>query len=301
MKAAQRRILRTAGFIGVLAAVLFLTWPGRGNQASVRSANAERLLLYCAAGVRDPVQAVITDYQREFGVTVDVQYGGSGTLLSSMDVARVGDLYLSADAVHMELARTRQLAQETIPVARQHLVLAVPRGNPANVRSLADLVRPGLKVAYPNPEVASAGKAIRTVMERAGLWTQAKEQAAVFKPTVNEVVNDVVLQAVDVGVVWDPLLIGQPGLEAVRLPELTARVEQITIGVLTSSRAPTRALHFARYLSARDRGLTTFAKLGYLTGDGDRWADQPVLTLFSGSVNRIGIEATLREFEQRAP
>lgn len=299
MNRTRFRRLRLFGFLAVIALVLVVTWPGHGSTLKAGVQTRDHLLLYCAAGIRDPIQTIIADYAKECGVTVDVQYGGSGTLLSNLEVARRGDLYLAADAKHMEMASTRGLVHETIPLARQHLVLAVKRGNPANVRTLADLVRPGMRVAYANPEVASAGKAIRAVLEKANLWEQANAQAAVFKPTVNEVINDVVLGAVDVGVVWDPLLVNQPNLEAVQLPELTARREEIRIGVLASSAQATRALHFARYVSARDRGLATFTRFGYQSEAGDRWEDRPALTLYSGGVNRVAIQETIREFEQR--
>jgi ABC-type molybdate transport system substrate-binding protein len=137
------------------------------------------------------------------------------------------------------------------------------------------------------------------VLERSGLWEAARAQAAVFKPTVNEVINDVVLGAVDVGVVWDPLVAPQPTLEAVYLTELTARQEQIQIGVLDASAIPTQALHFARFLAARDRGLPIFARLGYRVDDGDRWEERPAMTLYSGGVNRVAIQETIRDFEQR--
>ena len=169
-----RRRLRFIAFIVVITAVLVITWPGSGTRSTGTTGAATRLLLYCAAGVRDPVQSVINEYTRTYGITIDVQYGGSGTLLSNLEVARRGDLYLAADAKHMELATGRGLVRETIPLARQHLVLAVARGNPAGIRSLTDLVRPGVRVSYPNPEVASAGKAIRAVLEQAGLWETAR-------------------------------------------------------------------------------------------------------------------------------
>jgi ABC-type molybdate transport system substrate-binding protein len=184
-------------------------------------------------------------------------------------------------------------------VATQHLVLAVRRGNPKAIRGLADLARADVRLALPNPEAASAGKAIRTVLGKVGLWDQVARQAAVFKPTVNEVANDVILGSIDVGVVWDPLIALHPGMEGISTPELEAQVEQIGIGVLASAVAPTRALHFARYLTAKERGMEVFRRAGYQTGDGDRWDEHPMLTLFSGGVNRVAIEETLHEFERR--
>ncbi len=297
MNARSLRLAKVLVVIVTIAVVLGLTWPRQSRPPGAKS--GDHLLLYCAAGLRDPLQSIIGDYQCAYGLTVDVQYGGSGTLLSSLAVAGRGDLYLAADARHMDLAVERGLAVETIPIARQHLVLLAQPGNPKRVRGLADLVRPEIRVAYANPEVASAGKAIQRVLEKLGTWEVAKRQAAVFKPTVNDVANDVVLGSVDVGVVWQPLAALHPGLASIAVPELTAQSELIRIGVLTSSTQARQALHFARYLSARDRGLETFARAGYQVEPGDAWAETPLLTFFSGGLNRIAIEQTLRDFEAR--
>jgi molybdate transport system substrate-binding protein len=249
-----------AALVGI-GLLLALTWPRDEHRSGSQS--GEHLLLYCAAGLRDPVQTIITDYQRTYGVTIDVQYGGSGTLLSSLKISQRGDLYLAADAYHMDLAVHGGLVGETIPIARQYLVLVTRAGNPKAIRELKDLTRPEVRVAYANPEIASAGKTIRKVMEKMNLWETAQRQAAVFKPTVSDVANDVVLGSVDVGVVWNPLVALYPGLEAIHTQELDAQSEQIRIGVLVSSTHSKQALHFARYLSAIDHGLAVFQRSGY--------------------------------------
>src|SRR5262249_40632066 len=58
-------------------------------------------------------------------------------------------------------------------------------------------------------------------------------------------------------------------------------------------------LKFARYLSAQDKGLKEFAKDGYVAADGDVWADKPELLLYSGAMNRVAIDDTVNQFEQR--
>jgi molybdate transport system substrate-binding protein len=264
MKTRSSRVLKEVAAIVGIALLLSLTWPRDDRQSDSKS--GEHLLLYCAAGLRDPVQTIITDYQREFGVMIDVQYGGSGTLLSSLKISQRGDLYLAADAYHMDMAIQGGLVVDTIPIARQHLILVTRAGNPKAIRELKDLTRPEIRVAYANPETASAGKTIQKVMEKMNLWQTAQRQAVVFKPTVNDVANDVLLGSVDVGVVWNPLVDLYPGLEAIHTQELNAQSEQICIGVLVSSTKAKQALHFSRYLSAIDHGLAVFQRSGYLVG-----------------------------------
>lgn len=257
------------------------------------------LVFFCAAGIKPPVEAVAREYEKTYGVPVQIQYGGSGTLLSNLRVAKAGDLYLAADESYMKSAREFGLLAETIPLARQRPVIAVARGNLKNIRTLDDLQRAGARVAMANPDAAAIGRTIRALLLKSGQWAGFEKHVTVFKPTVNDVANDVKIGSVDAGIVWDATARQYPELELVTVPLFDAAAETITVGVLKSSAQPTAALRFARFLGARDRGLKQFEQFHYLPVDGDEWAETPELTLFSGAMLRPGIEKTLREFEQR--
>ena len=76
------------------------------------TANGERvesLFVYCAAGMRYPMEKVSKDYEEEFGTRIQLQYGGSNTLLSQLEVSQTGDLYLAADDSYISLARDKGL------------------------------------------------------------------------------------------------------------------------------------------------------------------------------------------------
>ena len=76
--------------------VAVLLWQSRKPQSGT-VAGQKPLLVFCAAGIKPPVEAVAREYEQTFGVPVQLQYGGSGTLLSNLRVADAGDLYLAAD------------------------------------------------------------------------------------------------------------------------------------------------------------------------------------------------------------
>src|SRR5213075_2802137 len=54
------------------------------------------LMVYCAAGLREPMAAVAEEYQKEFGVEVRCSYGASQAELVTLERAGNGDLYLPA-------------------------------------------------------------------------------------------------------------------------------------------------------------------------------------------------------------
>ncbi|NQT86216.1 substrate-binding domain-containing protein, partial [bacterium] len=260
------------------------------------------LVLYCAAGIKNPVSAVAEDYEREFGTKIAIQYGGSGTLLSNVEASRTGDLYLAADTSYIEIAREKGLVAEAVPVARIRPVIAVAKGNPKKIEGVASLLQADVKTSLANPDAASVGKQTQILLTRLGQWDaldKAVHERGVFKPTVNEVANDVKLGAVDAGIVWDATVNQYPELEAVPIEGTDDFVKHVTLGVLQSTTQPTAALRFARYLAARDKGLKHFDAMGFPPVEGDAWAVKPSIVYYSGGVNRLAIQETIAAFAER--
>jgi molybdate transport system substrate-binding protein len=257
----SQRGLNACALIRLLAVVLLVVASGCKRQ---KAAEADRpLLVYCAAGIRTPVEAVAAKYERETGMRIQIQYGGSQSLLSNLDLSRRGDLFLPADDSYIDLARQKKLVREVRPLAQMSAVVAVAKGNPARVRSFADLVSGSVKVAQANPDAAAIGKLTREALQKSAAWEQLKARTIVFKPTVNDVANDVKLGSVDAGIVWDAVVAQYMDLEAVAIPELRPVQAHIAAAVLQCSAQPAAALRFLDYLASRDEGLREFQRLGY--------------------------------------
>lgn len=300
-RGAARSFYVTLLAAGALCAVLSLMLAGLGQRPGIGD-DANELFVYCAAGVRPAVVPIAADYEREYGVRVQLQYAGSNTLLNQIAVARTGDLYLAGDESYTDLAREKGLVVETIPLAVMRPVAIVKKGNPKGIVNASDLLRTDVITSLANPDQAAIGRKTRALLADAGIWDDVNRhvtKSGVFKPTVSDVANDVKLGSADVGIVWDTTVALYDDLEAVTLPELDNGTVNVSVGVLTDSKVPTDALRFARYLSAADRGLLTFAKAGYETVEGDTWAETPELTFFCGSVNRRAVEDVIRQFELR--
>ena len=284
-----------------LAAILLLLAALLGGvaiyqQRSAPRAGAPTLTVYCAAGLKKPVEAIAQQYEREAGVEVRLQFGGSGTLLSQLRVAKQGDLFIAADDGSVADARKADVVREVIPLAKQRPVIAVRAGNPKHIHTIADLLRDDVKLALANPEAASISRVSRSAL--GDTWTKLAARAAVMKPTVTEIAADLSLGAVDAAIVWDST-VPQFKLNAIEVPELAARSENASATVLNFCTQPAAALRFARYLSAPEKGGEIFKASGFTPAGGDKWADQPELILYSGGVNRPAIEGLLKKFADR--
>ncbi len=290
------------GSLALAAVLLALRFRPVPNPVEGRS-----LVLYCAAGLRAPIVEIGEAYQREYGIEVRAEFGGSGALLSRLKVApERADLFLAAEDSYLREARTMKLVAEILPAARQHPVIAVAAGNPKKIRTPADLLRGDISVALPNPELAAVGRAVQRVLAGTNQWeqfsarVQGPEATVSLVGTVNEAAQAVKLGAVDAALVWDATA-RQFGLEYIEPAEFVERAtEEVAVGVSTGTADPTAALHFARYLTARDRGQPVWAR-HYLAplDDADAWEDHPEIVLMAGAMLKPAVDEQIKEFAAR--
>jgi ABC-type molybdate transport system substrate-binding protein len=318
--------------LAAMAALVLLLWHPFG-----RSALRGDLTLFCAAGLLKPVQYIAEDYQIEYGIKVRIEPDASGTLLSKLRVApERADLFIAGEEEYVRDARSKKLIAEIFPVARQHLVIAVQKGNPRGITCPEYLLAAAL--AIPNPDTTAAGRVARRILtdipvrnpipelgsplEFSGpgsprepdpenldgryiwdrLWSRLHDGRSrmSLSGTVTEAAQRVQIGAADAALVWDATA-RQFGLDVVEVPLFQEKgVEQATLGVSAATPQPTAALHFARYLTARDRGERVFAKDFFQPlDDADVWEDRPALTLMSGAMLKPAIDDLLKRFKQR--
>ena len=114
-----------------LAMVVVLSLLLMGERQTPGSDGGGKLILYCAAGIIKPVRDAAQEYEKEFGVSVQLDPGGSGELMNRIQIAKgSANLYLAADNWYVEETRRRGLAREILTVAHIHPVIVLAPGNP---------------------------------------------------------------------------------------------------------------------------------------------------------------------------
>jgi len=287
---------KTAVFIPILLAILgvaiWALWPPKKTSSSNNA-----LTLYCAAGLRSPVSEIITDYEKETGRHIKVIYNGSGALLSQIQIGG-GDLYLPASDTYIQDAQKLNLTAETIPVAAMRAVIVVDKKN-TTIHTLKDLTQPNIRISFADPS-AAIGKFTRNLLKQNNLLEDILKNVTVSKPTVNNIIEDVALGSVDACIAWDAVAGGHDSVKLIHDPILDQHPQNTSITILKSSQHPTEALHFARYLTAKDKGLPILKKHHFSIPDqADQWADSPEILLFSGSMLRPSIDDRIHAFEKR--
>ncbi len=269
------------------------------GEVTLGGMDSTELHLYCAASNQAVVEQIRREYEELTGTSVVVQYGPSQTLLAQAKLTKSGDLFLPADDSYLKLAKDDGMVAEVLPIAKMQAGFVVKKGNPKHIDSLQSVVTEGIQFVQANTESTAIGKVTKEVLSQSGQWVKLSEATDAFRGTVNEVATDVQVGAADAGIVYDAVLHSYQDLEFVPIKELESASSQVSLGVLKSSRNPTAALHFARFLTARDRGLKHYAEHGFQVTGGDVWSDVPELSIYAGSMLRPAIEETILAFEER--
>ena len=118
-----------------------------------------------AASLKEAFQTIGKDFEATHaGTKVTFSFAGSSALATQINQGAPADLFASAAPANMKTVTDAGNADGTPSVfARNQLVIVVPRGNPEAITGLADLTRPGLKVALCAEQVpcgAAAKKAL---------------------------------------------------------------------------------------------------------------------------------------------
>lgn len=253
--------MRTSMTAILMSCLLLLT--------STAQAATGSLLVYAGAASKPPTEEAAKAYEAQTGTKVEVVFGGSGTVLSQMKLAKQGDIYFPGSSDYMEKAKrdgdvfadTEKIIVYLVPA------INVQRGNPHNIKTLKDLTKPGLKVAIANPEGVCVGLYAVEIVEK---QFTAEEKAAFranlanYTESCEKTATAISLKMVDAVIGWrvfehwDPERIQTIPLPAAQIP----RIGYIPIAIATFTKDRAAAQHFIDFLTGPE-GQKIFAKYQY--------------------------------------
>ncbi|HDS63720.1 MAG TPA: molybdate ABC transporter substrate-binding protein [Methanofollis liminatans] len=220
------------------------------------------LMVYCGAGIREPMEEIAAMYENETGTMISFTLGGSAQLLSQMELVKQGDLYMPGATAYIESAAKKGFVNTSEKLVYHIPIIAVAKGNPKNVTCIADLARSDLRVVIGDPTGPAIGTTTKKILNRSGLWETVSANAVAKRATVNELIVDICMGTADASVIWYDLYVPDK-MERIEIPKAENDIKVIPIGTLTFSENPAEAQAFADFV-ASDKGLAVFKKFGYV-------------------------------------
>jgi len=193
------------------------------------------------------------------GSTVTFNFAGSSALATQINQGAPADVFASAAPANMKtVTDAGNGAGAPTTFVKNQLVIAVPKGNPKGITGLADLTRPGVKVALCAEQVpcgAAAKKALTTA--------NVKLTPVTFEQDVKAALSKVKLGEVDAALVYrTDAKSSASDVDGVEFPESGQAINEYPIVVLKNAPNRTGAQAFVAYVLS-DKGRTVLTRAGF--------------------------------------
>lgn len=260
-------MIKTSRKLVVAALVL---WLAACSFAATPGSEAITLTVYAAASLTEAFTQIGKDYEgRHPGVTVVFNFAGSQALRTQLEQGALADVFASASGREMTAAIEAGLivsgAQQNF-LANQ-LILILPNDNPANVQTLEDLAKPGLKLVLAAEEVPVGGYAREALGKlEASFGASFKDRVLANvvsnEDNVKQVVTKVALGEADAGLVYGSDAVAAPELQTLTIPAEFNVTAYYPIAPLISAPHPAAAADFIAYVLSAE-GQATLARWGF--------------------------------------
>jgi molybdate transport system substrate-binding protein len=230
--------------------------------------DADHLTVFCGSASKPAMEKIAARFEEETGIAVKLIFGGSGTLLSQIELSGQGEIYLPGSPDYIIIGKRKGLLVEGSERIVSYLVPAIitPEGNPAGIRSLEDLTRPGLRLGIGNPQTVCLGLYAVELLERNGLLEEVMKNVVTFGGSCSKTANLAAMSQVDAILGWKVFESWNSSrTDYVPIaPERIPRISYIPIAIPVHTRDIELSRAFIEFVLS-EKGRSAYRELGYLS------------------------------------
>lgn len=250
---------------------------GGSTPASGSTPAAVKLNVFAAASLQGAFTDIGKAYsQAHSNVTVTFNFAGSDTLATQITQGAPADVFASANGAQMNVVVSAgEITGGAVKTfAHNRLVVIYPTANPANIQSLQDLGKSGVKVMLAAKTVP-VGQYALTFLDSAAAdpsfgasyKTNVLKNVVSYEADVKSVLAKVALGEADAGIVYTTDAATEKGkVGTVTIPDGLNTIAVYPIGVVKASQQATTAQAFVDYVNSPD-GQAILAKYGFIAGN----------------------------------
>jgi molybdate transport system substrate-binding protein len=221
----------TLVFIGCVAGV-----PGYAQDKD--------LVVFAAASLKNALDDVNAQYQRETGLRVIVSYAASPALARQIEAGAPADVFISADLDWMKYLSDKSLTKKDteLKLLGNQIVLVAPKDSTATTTiapnfDLAGLIGDG-KLAMADVKAVPAGKYGKAALEKLGVWASVESKVAQAE-NVRAALKLVSTGEAALGIVYTTDAVAEPGVKVIgTFPEDSHPAIVYPVGEMAASKSP---------------------------------------------------------------
>jgi molybdate transport system substrate-binding protein len=178
--------------------------------------------------------ASLTDVFPRIDATEHYSFGGSNTLAAQIQLGAPADVFASANMALPQQLYAKGLVTKPVVFTRNTLVLIVPSSNPADIHTVYDLRKQGVKLVVAAPAVPVGAYTLQILKNMA--LSDVLQNVVSRETDVREVLAKVALGEADAGFVYSTDARTVPGkVNVIKLPAWAQPKVQYGIAVVSAS------------------------------------------------------------------
>lgn len=222
--------------------------------------DGENLMIYCGAGMKAPFTKIVEKFEKETGCKVDLTFGNGAQINSQITTAEKGDLFIAGAPTELENLKNKNFVTESKDLVKHIPVIAVPKGNPAGIKSLKDLANGKTRLVLADAQATPIGKIANKMLQNEGIFDSVNIVARTS--TAPEMINALSTGEADAAVVWKENAQSKEGIEILDIPEMEKYIKVVPAASLSCSENPKALKEFLKYLDS-DAVHKIWEKAGY--------------------------------------
>jgi molybdate transport system substrate-binding protein len=249
------RGLTSIAVAAVIGAAGLAVTTASGNTAAQPRATGPRLTILAAAS--------LSKVFPQIDKTPRYTFAGSGMLATQIQQGAPADVFASASPKQTDTLYAAGLVEKPIRFATNTLVMIVPKDNPKHIKSVDDIVKPGVKIVVCNATVP-CGMYASTAFANLGITDAATKNIVSQQTDVTQVVAQIAAGQGDVGFVYITDARAAKGrVRPIGLPDKAKPFTVDTIAIVRSTKNRPAAAAFVRaVLSKRGQKILAAAAFG---------------------------------------
>jgi molybdate transport system substrate-binding protein len=227
-------------------------------------AKAEELHLFAGAGLRQPVDQLANEFQKQTSHHVLTDFGGSGQLMMKMKTLSTGDVFIPGAFFYVEKLEKAGKIKSYRPVVAHTPVIGVNIKQTRKVASFDDLAKPGVHLAMGDPKAMAFGRTALSICEKSGRKDAILKNVTVYGATVKQLSMYVSQGSVDAAIIGRAdAFQNRDKIVMVPIPKAMFQSEIITAAVLNTTQNPELAQDLCDYMSSA-HAVEVFEAYGFL-------------------------------------
>lgn len=166
---------------------------------------SKEIVVSAAASLKNCLEEIIPEYEKNSGDKIILNLGGSGTLRTQIEKGAVVDIFISANQENVNMLIDKNIIKKenAYDFLSNILILVKSPYSKSEIKSVEELKNSDVYIAVGNPETAPVGKYTLQSLKNLEIFETLNQEKVIYAKDVTAAAQYVQMGEADFGIIYD--------------------------------------------------------------------------------------------------